>query len=279
MKKLLFLSLILLASCKTFFNQSDERILARVEDDYLYESDLKGIVPPGASAKDSLQLVRGFIDNWIRQQLLIQQAEKNLSSEQLDFTKQLENYRNALVIFEYEKELVRQKLDTLVSDEEIQAYYDANQPTFLLKSNIVQIQYVKLPLGSSAIPKVKRLLSSSEPDDKNTLAEICEKQASDYFLDDQNWMLFSDLLTQVPVKTYNQEEFLKNNKSIDYQDSTSVYLVYFKDFRIKESLSPLSFEKQRIKEILINKRKIDMINKMREDLYTRALKKNDFETY
>lgn len=271
--------MILLASCKTFFNKSDERILARVQDDYLYESDLAGIVPSGTSPKDSLLLVQGYIDRWIRQQLLIQQAEKNLSDEQLDFSRQLEKYRNSLVIFEYENELVRQKLDTLVTDDEIQAYYDTNQQNFLLKSNIIRIQYVKLPVGSAAIPKVKRLLDSDNPDDKDKLADICEKQASDYFLDDQNWMLFTDLLTQVPVKTYNQEEFLKNNKNISYQDSVSVYLVRFKDFRVKESISPLSFEKQRIKDILINKRKIDMITKMRDDLYTRALKKNDIEIY
>lgn len=279
MKNLLVFSLILLVSCNTFFKKKSERVLARVQDDYLYESDLKGIFPPGTLPKDSLLLARNFIDNWIRQQLIIQQAENNLSSDQMDFTRQLENYKNSLVIYEYENALVRQKLDTVITDDEIQTYYDANQQNFLLKNNIVLIQYVKLPLKSPAITQVKRLLNSDNPEDKNKLAEICENQASDYFLDDQNWLLFSDLLNQVPVKTYNQEEFLKSHKSVEYQDSAYIYLVRFKDFKIKESVSPMSFEKQRIKDILVNKRKIELISRMRDDLYSRALKNNDFEIY
>jgi hypothetical protein len=250
-----------------------------VHDAYLYESDIKGIIPAGTLPKDSIQLVKGFVDSWVRQQLVIQQAEKNLSDEQMDFTRQLDNYRNSLVIFEYENELVRQKLDTVVTEDDIQNYYDANQQNFLLKDNIVQIQYVKLPLKSAIVAQARKLLNSDNLDDKNRLSELCEKQAADYFLDDQNWLLFSDLLKQVPVKTYNQEDFLKNHKNIEYQDSAYMYLVRFKDFKVKESVSPLSFERPRIKDILVNKRKIELITRMREDLYSRGAKNNDFEIY
>ena len=253
--------------------------MARVYDDYLYESDLKGIVAPGTLPKDSLLITRSYIENWVRQRLIIQQAEKNLNSSQLDFTKQLENYKNSLTIFAYENALVRQKLDTLITEEETQNYYDANQQNFLLKDNIVQVQYVKLPLKSTISKQVKKLLNSDSQDDKNTLAELCEKNASDYFLDAENWLLFNDVLKQVPFKTYNQEEFLKNHRDLEYQDSMFVYLVRFKDFKIKESVSPLSFEKQRIRDIILNKRKIELIGLMQDDIYTNAKKKNVFEIY
>jgi hypothetical protein len=279
LKKVILLSLVILTSCTTFFRKKSERVLARVHDEYLYESDIKGIVPPGTLPKDSISLVRGFLDSWVRQRLVIQQAEKNLTSEQKDFAKQLESYRNSLVIYEYENALVRQKLDTVISDEEIQTYYDANQQNFLLKENIVQIQYVKLPLKSPSISPIRRLLMSDNPDDRNRLADLCEKKAADYFLDDKNWLLFNDLLKQVPVKTYNQEEFLKNHRDLEYQDSLFTYLVRFRDFKMKESVSPLNFEKQRVHDILLNKRKIDLISRMHEDLYARAAKNNDFEIY
>jgi len=277
-KTLIFL-LILATSCSTFFKKKTERVLARVYDDYLYESDVKGIVTPGTLAKDSIVITRGFIENWIRQRLILQQAQKNLTSSQLDFAKQLENYKNSLTIYEYENALVRQTLDTLVTDEEIQSYYDANQQNFLLKDNIVQIQYVKLPLKSAWSKQVKKLLSSDNQDDKNKLADLCEKQASDYFLDNQNWLLFSDLLKQIPIKSYNQEDFLKNHRELEYQDSLFVYLVRFKDFKIKESTSPLSFEKQRVREIILNKRKIELISRMQDFIYASAQKKNVFEIY
>ncbi|MEI6682919.1 MAG: hypothetical protein WCO44_09845 [Bacteroidota bacterium] len=279
MNKTLIFLLILAASCSSFFKKKTERVLARVYNDYLYESDVKGIVTPGTLAKDSLVITRGFIENWIRQRLILQQAQKNLTSSQLDFTKQLENYKNSLTIYEYENALVRQTLDTLVTDEEIQNYYDANQQNFLLKDNIVQIQYVKLPLKSAWSKQIKKLLSSDNQDDKNKLADLCEKQASDYFLDNQNWLLFSDLLKQIPIKSYNQEDFLKNHRELEYQDSLFVYLVRFKDFKIKESTSPLSFEKQRIRDIILNKRKIELISRMQDFIFANAQKKNVFEIY
>ncbi len=253
--------------------------MARVYDDYLYESELKGVVAPGTLAKDSIVLTRSFIDSWVRQRLIIQQAEKNLTGAQMDFTTQLENYKNSLTIYAYENALVRQKLDTLITEEETQIYYDANQQNFLLKDNIVQIQYVKLPLKSPVAKQIKKLLNSGNSEDKNKLADLCEKNASDYFLDSENWLLFTDVLKQIPIKTYNQEEFLQNHREFEYQDSLYDYLVRFKDFKIKESVSPLNFEKQRIRDIILNKRKIELIGRMQEDVFSSAQKKNVFEIY
>ncbi len=279
MNRLLLVFLLFTVSCSTFLKKKTEPVLARVYDDYLYESDLKGVVPQGTSAKDSLVMTQGYIDSWIRQRLILHQAEKNLSGSQLDFSRQLESYKNSLTIYAYENELVRQKLDTLVTEEELQNYYDANQQNFLLKDNIVQVQYVKLPLTSKVSGQVKRLLKSSDANDQAKLADLCEKNASDYFLDNENWLLFNDLLKQVPVKTYNQEEYLQNHRDLEYQDSLHVYLVRFRDFKIKESVSPLNFEKQRIRDIILNKRKIELITRMQEDLFSTAQKKSDFEIY
>ena len=279
MKKALIFTLILFTSCSYFFKKKTERILARAYDDYLYESDLKGVIPKGASPKDSVNLARNFIDIWVRQKLLIRQAENNLSGKQMDFSKQLDNYKNSLTIYEYENELINQKLDTLVSDEEIENYYAANQQNFLLKENIVQMQYVKIPLKSQNVKEFKKLLYSDASEDKTHLSELAEKYAVEYFLDDQNWLLFNDVLKQIPIKTYNQEEFLKNHHNVEAQDSLYYYIVRFKDFKIKENISPLNFEMERIRNIILNKRKMEMINKMHQDVYEKALKKRDFEIY
>jgi len=275
----LFLILMILFSSCSYLKKTGERPVARVKGDYLYESDLKGIVPSGTSAKDSVTLIRNYIENWIRQKLIIRQAEANLTTDQMNFTKQLENYKNSLIIFEYENALIRQKLDTLVPEEEIESYYDLNQNNFLLKDNIVQIQYVKLSLKSGNIKPIRMLLISDKPEDRTRLAELCEKYAADYFLDDQNWLPFSEVLKQIPIRTYNQEEFLKNHRNLESQDSLFVYLVRVKDFKIKESISPLVLEKQKIRDIILNKRKIELIGRMQEDLYQMGLKNNEFEMY
>jgi hypothetical protein len=271
--------LIALASCSGFLKKKTERILARVDKEYLYESDIRGILPAGTTPTDSMTLVRGFIDNWIRHKLLIQQAQKNLSPGQMDFTSQLEEYKNSLIIYAYENALVQQKLDTVVTGDEIESYYNSNQGNFLLKDNIVQVQYVKLPKASRQVTQFRTLLNSDTPDSRNKLSQLCEKQAVDYFLDDQNWISFTEVLKEVPLKTYNQEEFLKNNRSFEYQDSAFVYLIRIRDFKIKESVSPMDFERERIRSVILNKRKIDLINRMHQDVYDNALKHDEFEIY
>lgn len=271
--------LIPLVSCSTFFKKKTERVLARVNDEYLYESDIKGLVSPGTSANDSLNIIRTYIDNWVQNKLLVSQAKNNLPPTDLDFTAQLAEYENSLIIYAYEKALVDQKLDTVVTDEEIESYYNGNLNNFQLKENIVKMQYVKLSITSKQIPQVRNLLSSDDPVKMTQLSELCEKQAADYFLDNDNWLSFSDVLKEIPVKGYDEEELLRSNRSFEYQDSSFVYLIRIRDFKIKDNVSPLGYEKARIRGIILNKRKIELINAMHRDVYNTALKKNDFEIY
>jgi hypothetical protein len=275
---LLFI-LILLTSCSGFYKKKTERTLARVYSEYLYESDLKGVVQPGTLAKDSLMIVRAYVDNWVRQRLILHQAEKNLENNDIDFTKQLENYRNSLIIFEYENALIRQKLDTIVTDEEISNYYNTNQNTFLVRDNIIRIQYVKLPLKSRFTAQARNLLLSDKPNDKNRLADLCEQQSFGYFIDDEKWLYFSDFMNEIPLRTSAPEDFLKKNRQVEVSDQNFTYLVRFKDFKLKDSVSPLEMEKQKINDIILNKRKMELLGKMHDYIYQNALKQNDFEVF
>jgi hypothetical protein len=239
-------------------------------------SDIQGIVPPGLDAADSLQVIHDYIDNWVRKKLLIRQSESNLNSDQKDFTRQLEEYRNSLIIYTYEQELVRQSLDTVVTEQEIVNYYNANKDDFQLKDNIVKVWYVKLQKSASLGP-FRQLLQSDKPADRKKLVELSSKHAVNSFLDDQSWLVFDDILKEIPIKTYNQEEYLKNNRFIEIEDSLFVYLLNIKGFMIKESLSPLSFETENIRSIIVNKRKLALIEDMQKNLYNEALKNGDFE--
>lgn len=278
-KTLLILLLLPLLSCSTFFKKKTERVLARVHDEYLYESEVRGLITPGTPAADSITIVKNYIDAWIQKKLLVEQAKKNIPESKLDFTSQLAEYENSLIIFAYENALVEQKLDTIVTQEEIEAYYNANMNNFLLKENIVKMQYVKLPLASKQVGQVKKLLDADDPVSLTRLSELCEKQAADYFLDSQNWLTFSEVIRGIPVKPADQEEFLRSNRRFEYQDSSFVYIIRIRDFMIKDNISPLSYEEGRIRNIILNKRKIDLINNMHRNVYDAAAKKNDFEIY
>lgn len=278
MKISLIVILLLLTSCSYLKNEGD-RPVARVDDDYLYESELAGLVAPGTSATDSLNLTKNYIESWIKRKILIHQAEKNLSEDQMDFSKQLDDYRTSLVVYAYENKLIAQRLDTVVDENEIRLYFEENQENFLLKNNIVRLSYVKIRLDSKQIRQFRRLFYSEDPDDREKLADLCDKHAVQYFLDNETWVIFDDVIKEIPIRTYNQEEFLRYRRSLEMQDSLFLYLAKFTDFKIKESTSPLQFERDRIKSIILNKRKLKLLNTMRQDIYDEALRNNTIETY
>jgi len=280
--KLLFFFVISIAlfatSCGKSLKKPDDAV-ARVYDKYLTKEDIAYVLHYGLSSEDSVIIIKSYIDNWIREQLVFAMAEKNLPDEKKDFDKQLEAYRNSLILFAYESELVRQKLDTTVSEEQIAAYYAENPAEFNLKDNIVKVVFAKLPSKSDKVNAFRNLIRSEKPEDKTKFVDLCRRFASNYFADETSWLLFDDLLKEVPIKTYDQENFLKNNRYIETRDSSYFYLVNIKGFMIKESLSPLSFEKTRIREIILNKRKIDLIKEMHNAAFKEASPNKDYQVY
>lgn len=277
----IILSTAFLAACGTKDKVAVEQgePVAKVNEDILYASELKDIVPKGVPTKDSLEIIRKYIDNWVRETLVIQKAENNLGEEQKNVEKQLRDYRNSLITYTYEKELVKQKLDTVVSDQEIENYYNNNQSNFELKDNIIKVIYVKVNKKAPQIEKLKKLYKSDNPKDVEQLTEYCHQFAENFYLDGESWLLFDDLLKEIPIQAYNKELFLQNNRFVEVSDSLFSYFVNIKGFKIRNSLSPLSFEKENIKNIILNKRKLELINTMKQDVYNDALNNNKIEIY
>lgn len=275
------LLLAALPSCKkkSSGDPQSERVIARVYDRYLYADQAIAVVPAGASKADSLMLIRNYVQNWVRQQAVLKRAEENLDDERKDVERQLEDYRNSLITYIYESELVRQKLDTGVSDQEIEQYYAANQNSFQLKNNILQVNYFSLPKTAPKLEKVRNWFKSPQQKDKKNLEEYCYQFATNYYFNDEEWVLFDDLIKKVPIKAYDQEQFLRNNRFIEIPDSAATFFVHIKGFKIKESLSPLSFERDNIRNLILNKRKLDLIKAMEKDAYDDALQKKEIESW
>ncbi len=270
----------LFAGCNNSAPKDVSRVaIAKAGNSYLYADEIKNIVPINTPAKDSLDLLNKFIDNWIHEALVIQKAENNLTEEQKNVEKQLQEYRSSLITYAYENELVRQKLDTVVQNEDIEKYYNANQSDFQLKDNIIKVIYVKVNKKAPNINKLKQLYKSDNPKDREQLAGYCHQFALNFYLDDNSWLLFDDLLKEIPIQTYNKELFLQNNRYVEVSDSSSSYFLNIKGFKIRNSTSPLNFEKENIKNIILNKRKLQLISKMKEDVYNDAANNEKIEIY
>lgn len=272
---------LLFAACNNSDKQNvpQGKPLAKVYDYVLYDSELTGIVPEKTSTLDSIEIVKKYIDNWVREILVMHQAENNLTDEQKNVEKQLYDYRNSLIIYAYEKELVNQKLDTTVNEDELAKYYQTHQSEFELKDNIIKVIYVKVNKKAPTIDKVKKWYQSDAPKDREMLANYCLQFAENFYLDENSWLLFDDLLKEIPIQTYNKELFLQNNRLVEVSDANFQYFLNIKGFKIRNSISPLSFERDNIKNIILNERKLDLINKMKDNVYKQALDKDKIEIY
>ncbi len=271
--------IIIIGSCDTATFDNEDRVLARVYDSYLYVSDIEGLVPAGTSTIDSLSITQNYVNNWVKNQLLLYQAEKNLTDTQKDFSRQLKDYRNSLVIYAYESELIRQSLDTLVTMDEITRYYEDNQNNFELKKNIVQVVFAAVDPESPQAGRIMKLVKSDDEADRDSLEYYCLRYADDYDIIDREWITFDDLLQRVPLEIHNPEAFLAKNSFVKTNNEGLDFYVNILDYRLSESVSPLALETENIRAIILNKRKKLLIRKMQQEIYDQAMKNNNFEYY
>lgn len=274
------LTLSLLLACNGEEKGEEGKAVARINNSVLYESDLEGIIPPESSAEDSLRITKDFIDTWLRQELLLDMAEKSLTVKQKDVSEKLEEYRRSLLIYQLESSIIKQRLDTAVAEEEIEAYYEDNHGNFELKENIVRVLYVKVTPETPDLNRLRQLMRAGEQDDALVeLEEYAVAYAANYFVDPNTWLYFNDLLKEIPLETYNQEVFLRNNRYLEKEADGYMYFVRFLDFRIREGVSPLSLERDRIQNIIINRRKLALLKEFEEELFQQAMEAGDFTVY
>ena len=271
--------LALLAGCDYFQKSSKEVVVAECYGKYLYESDLIGLVPEGTPTMDSIQRVSTFIDSWVRRQVLIHQAENNLSKEVLNLDKQMEEYRNSLIIYTYESQLINQKLDTVVSEDEIAEYYEQNKEDFQLRNTMVRVAYVILEEDSKQIADFKKMLS--DPD--TLMLQNIDIQANYYavksFVDIDQWMRLDELTNIIPIEIFNAESFLKKNKFVCFDMNEYTYMVRFVDYLLEESTTPIEMVRDNIKSVILAQRRQALIDKMQTALYEKAKKEKAFEVY
>lgn len=272
-------SLLLLAGCDYFQKSSKEVVVAECYGKYLYESDLIGLVPEGTPTMDSIQRVSTFIDSWIRREVLIHQAESNLNMEELDLKKQLDEYRNSLVIYAYETQLINQKLDTVLSEDEIAEYYEQHKEDFQLRNTMVRVAYVIIPEDSKQKATFQKLMSDPDTLLLQNIDVLAMYYAAKSYLDVDHWMRLDELTNIVPIEIFNAESFLKKNKFVCFDMNEHTYMVRFVEYLLEESTSPLEMVRDNIKSVILAQRKQAMLERMKTALYEKAKRDRAFEVY
>jgi len=254
--------------------------VARVYDKYLYEADLKGVGTNAATPEDSLTAVKNYIDRWIRQELILRYAKENLPEELEEIEKKIDNYRQQLIVYTYERELVAQKLDTVVSTDELQQYYDKHRDAFSLRTGLFNLKYARLRNAPRArLDSVKKWMQKSSYPNNSKLTNFCRQFAVRYQTSDTVWYTKEEIAAVFPVDLIDWETVAFRNGYAETQDSSDLCLLKVNGYKFKGSDAPLSYVRNDIYNIIVNKRKLDYIDRVHTAIYDDALKSKKFETY
>lgn len=277
---------IAVCSCDLIRMKSDtaaaqgRKAVARVNDVYLYQDELAGIVSDRVSKEDSALRVQTYIDSWIRKQLLISQAMKTIDINEAEVERKVLEYRYTLIGYEYQNFYINKNLNDSVSDDETLKYYNDHIDNFILKQNIVRGTFIVVPKGAPRTNRLKDLIYSTKEKDITELRSFCLSFSTAYHIADSSWMEFDKLVVGSPLSEIpNKVQFLKSNPYYETSDTESLYYLKVDEYKISDNVSPLEFVREEIKNIILNKRKVELAKKLEDDVYENAAKRKDFEVY
>ncbi|MEH1009010.1 peptidyl-prolyl cis-trans isomerase [Winogradskyella sp. ECml5-4] len=276
----IFLFGLLFNSCDFFKKSDDLEPIARVNESYLYKEDLKDVVPKGTSKEDSTLMVNAYINRWARQLLLMDGALLNLSEEkQNEFSKLVKQYKNDLYAKAYLEGLVKKNIDTVVGHKEAELFYEANKESFKLNDDLIQFRYISLPLNPINLDTIKKRFKRFEAKDKAYLDSI-SVQFRSYSLNDSIWIKLNRVAEKIPIiNSSNKNQLLKKTNFLQLKDSLNLYLMQVNDVRLQNDYAPLDYVETSINKIVINKRKLELIKQLENDITKDAIKNNKFQTY
>lgn len=277
---ILILAVSLFAGCRNNKNAVKRIAVAEVGKVVLYYDEIPRLIQSGINETDSTALIQNYINKWAKRELLLQKAEDNLSPElKAEIVKQLEETRASLVIYQYQRQLMLEKLDTVLTESELENYYAANQNSFTLSSNIIKALYIKLPVETPNLDKIKVLARSTDQKDLQQLESLCYQFAEKFDDFKEQWVSMDRLSVELQQKIENEDNFLKRNTFFETTDSASVTLISIRDYRLRSSVAPFEYVKDDIKRIIWNTRRFEFIQALENGIYNEALKQNSFKIY
>ena len=286
MRKCALLIALLAVSCQMVHRVTDtaaelfgDAVVARVGEHRLMRSELAEYIPAGVSSEDSLGLAQQYIKAWAEELLFLDMAESRLSKEEQDVSKELEEYRRTLLKYRYEERYINERLDTLISDEEVRNYYQEHTDKFLVERPLLKARYMIIPADSRSLKKIKELMSSDDAMDAIAADSLAFTAALRYVDSSDNWMDAILLARDLGTDEVSMMKALKG-RSIELKgDDGNLRVAWVVDIVQKGSPAPLDYCAERIKDVILSARKHELVAGLEQDLLKDALGKGKFVIY
>jgi len=272
---------LFLVSCGGQHGEKDEgdRIVAEVYNKQLKAKEVNAFIPSEATKDDSLAIARNYIERWVRDALLIREAEKQVSKD-LAIDQLVKRYRTQLILSNYEKEFVEKNLDTLVSLEELQKYYDENKEQYLLETTIIRCRFMKL--SKDITPRDKEFIvknwKSDKPADIRYMKRVCKDFGEGCLFDEQAWLKLDQIKNMLPPGTINNS-VIQYNREFTFRDSDYYYYLYVYEYVADKELAPFTFIEEQARKYILYRRKLKLLEEMKESLYEQETGTNNVKIY
>ncbi|SKB41530.1 peptidylprolyl isomerase [Macellibacteroides fermentans] len=275
---LLTLSVSLFA-CKKAIQTDEPDALVKVNDRILTRNEVESLIPKGTTSADSLLLAESYIKKWVKDELVLKIAQRNLGSDKETIDKLVDAYRRSLLRYRYQEKLIQEKLSDEIQESDVLTYYDTNKEKFVLDKNLIKGLFLKVPADAPNLSEVKTWYKSGNVASLEKIEKYSIQNAAiyEYFFD--KWVDFDEIRNNIPNQISNPESFLRTNKTLEVTDSSFCYLLNIRQVLLKGQVEPFEYAEPRIREILINQRKLDFIKEFEEELYNDALDGGDVIFY
>lgn len=267
--------ILLFISCES---ESNEKNLARFKDVYLNKSEIINEVPITLNQKDSAIFADNYIHKWLVNQMIMDKSEEMIPMEVQKVEKKINKYKMSLISYEFEQFYINKRLDTSISKYQISNYYENHLDDFVLNDYVVKCMYLQVPKKSKFIKEIKKNYSLTNEEMIDEIMKIGQNEEVSLYYNPEEWVFFDDLMKQIPIlEKYSKIEFIKKKKKVILEFNNYIYFVNVFDYIIKNGTSPLSFEENKIKSIILNQRAKSLRKKLRQDLYNDGIKNNLIE--
>ncbi len=273
----IILLVLLFASCNMLFESGEP--IVKVGQKTLTVEELANNVPDYLDATDSALWANDYIKKWIQRELLLLKAEEHLKGVEKDIKKELDEYRNSLIVFRYKNELIKQKMDTVVDDKDIEKYFGEHRESFILNRNSVKAIYIKIPVQLSSPENLKDLCMSSDPEKQAKLNEFCLSYAKAFDRFNDQWVAADMVLKYVPENITDQDKFLEKTRFFESNDKEFYYIVCIRDYRLAGQVSPVEYVKGDIQNLILSKQKLDFLKQIEKDIYEEGIDNNKVKIF
>lgn len=263
---------IAFGACNTTPEDPSMEAIVTVDGVSLTLGELNRAVPDNLAAQDSIAIAEDYISRWVRTNLMLRQAEINLSAEEKDVEQLLEEYRTSLLVHLYQQKMLEQKHSPLVTSREIEEYYTQMQDNFNLQESIIKGIFIRIPKDAPNQDLLRKWINSADLENLVNIEAYAFRNARTYEQFVETWVPFSRINSLLPEAVGNEERFLRWNTFYETSDGTYNYFLSITDYKLPGSSAPIKYVEERIKAILLNKKRIEFIQQLGADLYDEAIK-------